>query len=643
MKGIKKARLCAVATMMMLLLGIFLSPIQTGISFAATEKMGYLGEYKGQELLRGETNVSLDQGDKPYTLKFFYSDAYFTGDSKEYDPHVSSFAMNLCSTSANALNASRMLEDCGFTSVEKNETFNTNKNGPDTVGDIIAHKTIKVDGEDQDVVVVMVRGLEYGLEWSNNFKIGTDGDAVGFSESADKVLSDLNAFSSKIRINLGGAKILVTGYSRGAGIADIVAKKLTDSYKENVFGYCFATPNSVLTSNRSSEYKNIHNITNKNDLITYVFFKDFGFGHYGETKEVTSMADASKVNTQLGKMGCTGKYDDSLEVYSFSILNFALGMSSSAQFAGVDTQVTKKQVEKGDLVEKGKIAGGLLDKIKNSNSLSAQKNMTMTQEEFITQTIKELTSKLITSRDRYAKEIIEEADTTENTIRSMIEVFLLRSSEDTLLEDVMDSFKGAKLGLYDLMEMAGPIINGFDESTFKDDHKRYYDKLWKILGPAMKKNLGEDEYAVTEKVWPSLVYNFCTLTSSAFNDYRLSKKINTLELLLGTWVKNGEKIISNHYTGTYLAFLRASDDFYEREDEKPQKRPEVPGFNHPNPIVLGAGSGSAVSGSANQTGSVVGSGTGLPGLILGSIGGFGLGMGCMYFVSRRKKESQTSE
>lgn len=92
---------------------------------------------------------------------------------------------------------------------------------------------------------------------------------------------------------------MVTGHSRGAAVANIVAKKLTDRKKsddnnydsriESVYGYTFATPTTI-SKNEQGNYKNIFNFCFDDDFVTYMPLSDanWQYGRYGTTYCVTA-------------------------------------------------------------------------------------------------------------------------------------------------------------------------------------------------------------------------------------------------------------------------------------------------------------------------------------------------------------------
>ncbi len=625
-----KRRIMACVMAILLLGTILLSPAQAERSLAGMEKPDYLGEYEGQELIRGSGIVLFGASGIPKSVHYFYSDAYFAGSSKTYDNHLSSFAMNLSGASGVDANVAKILGECGFADVEANDAYQ--KDTMDGAGTIFGHKTIKIDGQEQTVVVAVIRSRNYGAEWGNNFLVGTEGDAKGFSTAADYVEKDLDAYITNKKLDATKTKYLITGHSRGAAVTDILARNLTDKYSaDQVYGYCFAGPRAVLESNRKSVYENIHNVSNKKDLFLYFPMEDLGFGFNGKVEDMTGFASLDKVNEQLAKMGSEVKLDNEFDMYALDIFTLFTAMQSKGDLAKKDVKsVENKDLEKGDVVENGKVVSGLYDKIMESNAIKKKSKLKMTQEEFIQNTVDAIERSVFKSRKHYSGEVIEGAVTIEEAIRTLVDVYCVESSQEGFFKLMLDSFKGVSLSSGEMMLLFLPMLGGLDQSQYSDDHQAYYDKLWSIVDPALKTNMSKDGYAKIKKIWPTMVNFVCELVPGVMNDKKLADKKLTFDVLLGTWFKNAEKIVEYHYGETSLAYVRAADDFYEREDEKPQERPEVE--------TEKAGDASApVVGSVsveNGDGGVIAIAA-----MAGVVGGFIAGLLCMYALNQRRKEA----
>lgn len=154
------------------------------------------------------------------------------------------------------------------------------------------------------LVSVMVRGGGYGAEWSSNFNAG-DGDSnhIGFATAADEIYQKVIA---ELGIIEGNIKLWISGYSRGAAVANLLAAKLDDYAvsadnfdADDIFAYTFATPQGVIKSNNTGAdlYKNIFNIVNPGDIVPMVAPSGWNFGRYGITRYLNPKADQSTLST----------------------------------------------------------------------------------------------------------------------------------------------------------------------------------------------------------------------------------------------------------------------------------------------------------------------------------------------------------
>lgn len=157
------------------------------------------------------------------------------------------------------------------------------------------------------LIYVIVKGTT-GSEWYGNFNVASkESDGVYNSENAGKHYSFESSAEALVRDlderykdESNKIKYVVTGHSRGAAVANIVAKELTnrksldntenyDSRIESVYGYTFATPTTI-SKNEQGNYKNIFNFCFDDDFVTYMPLSDanWQYGRYGTTYCVTA-------------------------------------------------------------------------------------------------------------------------------------------------------------------------------------------------------------------------------------------------------------------------------------------------------------------------------------------------------------------
>jgi len=222
------------------------------------------------------------------TYKFPYTDEFFSQPNNFYSHKfaqgslglaVSAFRSKLVNHNGYSDLAS-YFTSIGFGDIEA-EAF---KHTPtaNSVTYAIASKEIG----DQTVIAAICCGFGYEAEWSSNLTIG-DGDRhKGFSDAAATVENALTEYISHNNIS-GRITLWMSGYSRAAAIANLVAADMTDSGPfQKVYCYAFATP---ATTKSVKDYPNIFNIVGKNDPVPAIPFADWGFVRNGHDLYIPSV------------------------------------------------------------------------------------------------------------------------------------------------------------------------------------------------------------------------------------------------------------------------------------------------------------------------------------------------------------------
>ncbi len=362
-----------------------------------------------------------------YSTICYYTDDYFSDfpdDSYTYSPNLSTmslcFAMsafgypNGSSYTDSSRNAKNLLRDIGMAEDSKstNEWFEV-KPTTDSIGVIAGNKTITVDHEKYTLIAVAVRGGGYEQEWASNFTIGTTGQHQGFDTAKNNVIKFLKEYISEQKIT-GPVKLWITGYSRAAATANLVAGAIDQgtilsqniSYKlKDVYSYCFETPAGALTARvkGNSVYNNIFNIINQNEPVTYVAPAALGFGRYG-------------VDKYLPSAQATGS------MYNYMKSNM-LRIHNSLDGAG-DYTVDDFQMKK--IKPKNWLPGG--EKI---SYIQDDTDNNLSQGVFLTNYVRYLSRDFIGNRTNYV-------DNYQNEIREICSVMF--GCTDEQLEKVIDSF-----------------------------------------------------------------------------------------------------------------------------------------------------------------------------------------------------------
>ena len=172
--------------------------------------------------------------------------------------------------SANAYDKGRQrktLQDLGFSEIEF-----YNDNGYDDINrveKVIASTVQPINGQQTNVIVIACRGSSNFQDWFSNI----NQQSQGFRFAAEDIKTDLVDYIETRHINTSmPTKILLTGHSRGAAAANILATIIPSDIakKSDIFTYTFACPNT--TNDAGRENYPIFNILNSCDIVTQVPF-----------------------------------------------------------------------------------------------------------------------------------------------------------------------------------------------------------------------------------------------------------------------------------------------------------------------------------------------------------------------------------
>ena len=217
---------------------------------------------------KGSVNVQLVGISKttrtePYILSFNYDNSYFDHSATKYDQNLMMLSLGSAYPTDSGTHGVAFFEKMYFADTTyKGYDFIT----ADTIGFFISHKVL----EDADLYAISVRGLNYGPEWANNFMIGETGNHAGFTEKAEEIFSDFQIYRNDHH-EKGTYKVWLTGYSRGGGVANVLADKFMREgmNKDNLFVYTFEAPQGIISENYVA-YQNVFNMVDSRDLIPYV-------------------------------------------------------------------------------------------------------------------------------------------------------------------------------------------------------------------------------------------------------------------------------------------------------------------------------------------------------------------------------------
>jgi len=278
------------------------------------------------------------------TYTFDYDESWFMQDSDVYNYDLVRMSMRMAMATASTCSdeISDLFNTMGFESTVALPEPTTH-----SIGYAIGSKNIvDEDGSKFTLIAISIRGNGYGDEWDGNFCIGSEGAHKGFSIAALNVLSALETYLEENKAtNCSVIKVWISGYSRAAATANLLASKLNNGAikritKDNVYAFCFACPqNTIDIEANSKKYDNIINIVNPIDFVPKVAMTDWGFTRYGITYYLPSAAYNGKYYKELEPQ-MKAKYTD--------ILSGVFGNVSSEY---VEDHIPQKTKQVSELVE----------------------------------------------------------------------------------------------------------------------------------------------------------------------------------------------------------------------------------------------------------------------------------------------------
>ena len=291
------------------------------------------------------SNDGEQRGD--FEADYLYSDSYFDESAYEYNHGLATMTLDLAMSAfakydddtyknygIKSDNAKDLLTQLEFEDFASNWWFRTQPT-TDSIGVAAANKKITAaDGSSYTLIAVAIRGGGYEREWASNFTIGSEKHHQGFREARDQVVVFLNDYIANTAQIEGDVKIWITGFSRAAATANLVAAALTDRTAtlpdtvllaggQDVYAYCFETPAGLgWTSTNTAVYNNIFSIVNPSDPVPKVAPAAWGFGRYGRTFYLPSAG--TNVNYANLQKNMLEKYDQlpSVSASEYEVDNF---------------------------------------------------------------------------------------------------------------------------------------------------------------------------------------------------------------------------------------------------------------------------------------------------------------------------------
>lgn len=289
----------------------------TGVSaFRGLKKNGYsfvvMPEILKPEKFNTNIKVPLNTGicnKNETSFPVTWDDTYFNAPSDYYNHDLAKLSVLLSSAAygtEDKPHLDRYIRDALINlrfSDNKIELVTRNyKDGEDTVGIAFGHKKIVANSEEFDLIAVVIRGTPGNEEWYGNFDVGMGTVHAGFEKAKIDLENHLKEYISTLELGKN-RKVLITGHSRGAAVANLLAKDLTDGYlslakKDDIYTYTFAAPKVSTdvdhTYPKTLWYNNIYNLSHYDDFVPVLPLVHWDYSRYGNSFPFP--------NTQYSKM-----------------------------------------------------------------------------------------------------------------------------------------------------------------------------------------------------------------------------------------------------------------------------------------------------------------------------------------------------
>lgn len=213
----------------------------------------------------------------------------------------------------------------------------------DTIGYTFAQKKMNND----HLVAVTIRGFNYGSEWVNNLKMGSEGNHEGFEEKAKDVFSALKDYTSGLYNQ--HVKYWISGYSRGGGVANVLASLLMKpdsrikTNQNDLYVYTYEAPRG-LTEENAVKYPNVFNFVNDLDLVQMVAPAQYGLYRCGqdiiinENKDIDASVSAFDPNITLPVFTPSDDYGTTHKEFVDYVMNTLLEPVEGYQEYGLCTR-----------------------------------------------------------------------------------------------------------------------------------------------------------------------------------------------------------------------------------------------------------------------------------------------------------------
>ena len=562
------------------------------------------------------------------TSVYFYSDGYFEDAPETYNPSLSAMSLTLAMACFNTKrtnfdlampqgeysnlfrNVKVLISDIGISDkdIYVNDSFEIRPTEY-TIGMAMGAKEIELDGEDFILVPIAIRGGDYETEWASNVTLGASGEAEGFSSASYKVLEQVEeyaksntSFDLSTALKNGKVKFWLVGYSRGGAVANLCAKRLTDTYGEagnSIYAYTFEAPNCGMDAFELNEawtydgiYSNIHNVINPCDLVTLIPPKEMGFKRYGvdhynpgtEAGEITKSVYETPTGITVTTYADNTPYfvgDDAYTSLRDEMLSHLARIDNKILFSDSFTPVT---MDVFSIIFQGELFTPLAD----GANINARQWLLSFISDLQKWAANGAYSRENDNDEEYGNDYREfytsnvefsgqERVSAEEAIRCVMDLAFTYYYDEEFIEALM--LRGLNL-LLDPLVLWDLLMNAtskWDDLTAWQQ-ARYSKTIWDYLNNDMEREDGTKVKKITDFVpyseWERLKNSVYTLSAFLFL-FMTQDKNNTpdidgvreTQVHMATLLYNIMTIGQGHYPEICLAWLRTQDDNYSSDNE----------------------------------------------------------------------------
>ena len=228
----------------------------TGINNNLSFNVNFIVNPKSQSI---NVDFYMRTANKNTKLNIEWDDSFFKKSAKTYNNDLAIASLILSESAYRLDSVKKTLTTFGFNDFKSHNYGLWNATN---VGHSFSKKKIGND----TVIAIVIRGTPY-TQWHKNSE--WIGNASGFDISKSYVIKNLNSYIQKINgLTINNVKFLITGHSRGAAVSNLLGAELSKKFgANNVYTYCFASPNVTSNNKRRYNESNIYNLVNNDDTV----------------------------------------------------------------------------------------------------------------------------------------------------------------------------------------------------------------------------------------------------------------------------------------------------------------------------------------------------------------------------------------